>query len=132
LSPDGIVRSLNAAMAAALGRPAEQCVGRYVWELLPESQRTVVGRIAAQASKQRLAMCLSSRGGSWITIDEADLVPVDISGFSPAQASKVQAIVDRLGVLKSLRWSDGWLNRGGRPALDGCLLAVRLGAEQNR
>jgi PAS domain-containing protein len=67
LSPDGIVRSLNAAMAAALGRPAEQCVGRYVWELLPESQRTVVGRIAAQASKQRLAMCLSSKGGSWIT-----------------------------------------------------------------
>ncbi|MFD5064120.1 SpoIIE family protein phosphatase [Streptomyces sp. NPDC058394] len=56
LYPDGIVRSLNAAMATALGRPEEQCVGRYVWELVPESQRSVVERIVAHASKQRLAM----------------------------------------------------------------------------
>jgi hypothetical protein len=30
-------------------------------------------------------------------IDKADFVPVDISGFSPAQASKVQDFVDQLG-----------------------------------
>jgi PAS domain-containing protein len=56
LYPDGIVRSLNAAMATLLGRPEEQCVGRYVWDLVPESQRSVVERIVAHASKQRLAM----------------------------------------------------------------------------
>lgn len=56
LYPDGIVRSLNAAMAAVLGRPEEQCVGRYVGDLVPESQRSVVERILAHASKQRLAM----------------------------------------------------------------------------
>ncbi|MFF3559552.1 SpoIIE family protein phosphatase [Streptomyces sp. NPDC002574] len=56
LSPNGIVRSLNEAMAASFGRPAEQCVGRYAWDLVPESQRSVVERIVAQASKQRLAM----------------------------------------------------------------------------
>lgn len=39
---------------------------------------------------------LSSRGGPWI-IDKVDFVPVDSSGFSPAQASKVQDFVDRLG-----------------------------------
>ncbi|MFD7442129.1 SpoIIE family protein phosphatase [Streptomyces sp. NPDC059909] len=56
LYPDGIVRSLNAAMAAVLGRPEEQCVGRYVWDLVPESQRSAVECIVAHASKQRLAM----------------------------------------------------------------------------
>ncbi|SOE31728.1 PAS domain-containing protein [Streptomyces sp. OK228] len=56
LSPDGIVHSLNAAMATALGRLAEECVGRHIWELLPESQRPVVKRIVAHASKQKLAM----------------------------------------------------------------------------
>ncbi|GAA3767554.1 SpoIIE family protein phosphatase [Streptomyces chiangmaiensis] len=56
LYPDGIVRSLNAPMATALGRPAEECVGRYAWELVPESQRGVVERIVAHARKQRLAM----------------------------------------------------------------------------
>ncbi|MGW1888275.1 SpoIIE family protein phosphatase [Streptomyces sp. NPDC001970] len=56
LYPDGIVRSLNAAMTAVLGRPEEQCVGRYVWDLVPESQRSVVEGIVAHASKQKLAM----------------------------------------------------------------------------
>ncbi|MFF3511107.1 PAS domain-containing protein [Streptomyces sp. NPDC002573] len=56
LYPDGNICSLNAAMATALGRPAEQCVGRYMWDLVPESQRTVVECIVAHASKQRLAM----------------------------------------------------------------------------
>ncbi|MEV6762281.1 SpoIIE family protein phosphatase [Streptomyces sp. NPDC051105] len=53
---DGIVRSLNTAMATALSRPAEQCVGRYAWELVPDSQRPVVERLVTHASRQRLAM----------------------------------------------------------------------------
>ncbi|MER5918113.1 SpoIIE family protein phosphatase [Streptomyces sp. NPDC001982] len=56
LYPDGIIRSLNEAMATAFGRPAEECVGRYVWELVAEGQRIVVERIVAHASKPRLAM----------------------------------------------------------------------------
>jgi PAS domain S-box-containing protein len=67
LHPNGIVRSVNAAMATALGRPAEQCVGRDAWELVPESQRSVVERIVTHASKQRLAMRvleLPSPGGA--------------------------------------------------------------------
>ncbi|TFV29666.1 PAS domain-containing protein [Streptomyces sp. T1317-0309] len=56
LYPDGIVRSLNRSMATALDRPAKRCVGRFLRELLPESQRNVVERIVAHAGKQRLAM----------------------------------------------------------------------------
>ncbi|MCC5480087.1 PP2C family protein-serine/threonine phosphatase [Streptomyces barringtoniae] len=56
LYPDGAVRSLNEAMASALSRPAEQCVGRCIWELLPTSQRSVAKRIVANANKQQLTM----------------------------------------------------------------------------
>ncbi|MFE2582683.1 SpoIIE family protein phosphatase [Streptomyces sp. NPDC059378] len=56
LYPDGVVRSLNDAMVRALGRPAEQCVGRYVWDLLPASQSSMVKRIVANATKQQLTM----------------------------------------------------------------------------
>ncbi|MGW4607342.1 SpoIIE family protein phosphatase [Streptomyces sp. NPDC004532] len=56
LYPDGIVRSLNRSMATALDRPAKRCVGRFLRELLPESQRNVVERIVAHAGKHRLAM----------------------------------------------------------------------------
>ncbi|MFF7209795.1 SpoIIE family protein phosphatase [Streptomyces sp. NPDC008238] len=39
LAVDGTIRSLNAPMAATLGTPVEQCVGRDFSDLLPESQR---------------------------------------------------------------------------------------------
>lgn len=40
LTPEGAIRSLNTAMATALGRPAEeQCVGHDFLGLLPETQR---------------------------------------------------------------------------------------------
>lgn len=39
LTLDGVIRSLNAPMAATLGRPAEQCAGYDFLGLLPESQR---------------------------------------------------------------------------------------------
>ncbi|WP_369243702.1 PAS domain-containing protein [Streptomyces sp. R41] len=39
LTLDGTIRSLNASMAAMLGRPAEQCVGHDFLRMLPETQR---------------------------------------------------------------------------------------------
>ncbi|MEV6053438.1 hypothetical protein [Streptomyces sp. NPDC052107] len=54
--PDGIIRSLNDAMAKALDRPAAQSVGSYIWELVPARQSSVVKRIVAYANKQQLAM----------------------------------------------------------------------------
>ncbi|MFJ9755500.1 SpoIIE family protein phosphatase [Streptomyces sp. NPDC101149] len=56
LDPGGTIRSLNAPMATTLGRPAQQCVGHPLWDLLPDSQRSVLERIVAHASKQRVAM----------------------------------------------------------------------------
>ncbi|MGV9242765.1 PAS domain-containing protein [Streptomyces sp. NPDC003710] len=50
LTLDGAVRSLNAAMARALGRPAEQCVGRGLVDLMPVSQRTAVESLVAHAA----------------------------------------------------------------------------------
>lgn len=39
LTQDGTIHSLNAPMAATLGRPAQQCVGYDFLDLLPETQR---------------------------------------------------------------------------------------------
>ncbi|MFG3024750.1 SpoIIE family protein phosphatase [Streptomyces sp. NPDC048254] len=81
LYPDGIVRSLNTAMATSLDRPAEQCVGRYAWELVPESQRPVVERMVTHASRQRLAMRVldlpSPDGASLAFLVEARPVTTD-------------------------------------------------------
>lgn len=56
LCQDGVIRSLNDAMADALGRRAGQCVGRHIGELVPASQSSVVKRIVASANEQQLAM----------------------------------------------------------------------------
>ncbi|MGW7421712.1 SpoIIE family protein phosphatase [Streptomyces sp. NPDC054813] len=75
LYPDGVIRSLNTAMATALGRRIEQCVGRHIWELVPASQSSVVRRIVAHANEQQLAMRVLelSRPGrvSMVTLVEA-------------------------------------------------------------
>lgn len=53
----GVIRRLNAAMATALGRPAEQCVGHDFAALLPAGQRISAERLLAQgATGKRLAM----------------------------------------------------------------------------
>ncbi|MFD3452021.1 SpoIIE family protein phosphatase [Streptomyces sp. NPDC058691] len=54
--PGGIVRSVNQALATALHKPAEECAGRYLADLVPASQRSVVERIVTHASNQRVAM----------------------------------------------------------------------------
>ncbi|MGW7403270.1 SpoIIE family protein phosphatase [Streptomyces sp. NPDC054833] len=51
LTPDGAIRSLNPAMATALGRSAEQCLGRNFGELWPASQRTSAESLVAHAAK---------------------------------------------------------------------------------
>ncbi|WP_431964896.1 SpoIIE family protein phosphatase [Actinacidiphila sp. bgisy160] len=50
LTLDGAIHSLNEAMAKVLDRPAKQCVGRNLGDLLPESQRTAVESLVAHAA----------------------------------------------------------------------------------
>lgn len=57
LALDGVIRRLNAAMASALGRPEEQCVGRGFSDLLSEDQRISARSLLAHgATTKRLAM----------------------------------------------------------------------------
>ncbi|MFF2937402.1 SpoIIE family protein phosphatase [Streptomyces mirabilis] len=57
LTLDGVIRSLNAAMATALGRPREQCVGHGFGDLLPEDQRTSAeGLLTHGATTKSVAM----------------------------------------------------------------------------
>ncbi|MDX2647318.1 SpoIIE family protein phosphatase [Streptomyces sp. PA03-1a] len=51
LTPDGAMRGLNAAMATALGRPVEQCLGRDFGDLWPASQRLSAESLVAHASR---------------------------------------------------------------------------------
>ncbi|MFE2611205.1 SpoIIE family protein phosphatase [Streptomyces mirabilis] len=57
LTLDGVIRSLNAAMATTLGRPREQCVGHGFGDLLPEDQRiSAEGLLTHGATTKSLAM----------------------------------------------------------------------------
>ncbi|MGW3725583.1 SpoIIE family protein phosphatase [Streptomyces sp. NPDC000851] len=51
LTLDGAVHSLNATMASALGRPAEQCLGRDFADLWPTSQRTSAESLVVHAAR---------------------------------------------------------------------------------
>ncbi|MFE3269318.1 SpoIIE family protein phosphatase [Streptomyces sp. NPDC059215] len=50
LALDGTIRSLNEAMARALGQPAEQCVGHAFGDLLPTSQMTAAASLVSHAA----------------------------------------------------------------------------------
>ncbi|MEV6290179.1 SpoIIE family protein phosphatase [Streptomyces sp. NPDC051896] len=52
LTQDGVIRSLNGAMAMALGRPAEQCLGRDFGGLWPARQRVLAERLVAHAARK--------------------------------------------------------------------------------
>jgi serine phosphatase RsbU (regulator of sigma subunit)/PAS domain-containing protein len=57
LALNGVIRSLNPAMAAALGRPAEQCRRRDFGDLWPASQRvSAEGLVVAAARAKAVAM----------------------------------------------------------------------------
>ncbi|MFE4821917.1 SpoIIE family protein phosphatase [Streptomyces sp. NPDC056704] len=53
LTLDGAVRSMNAAMATALGRPAEQCLGRDFGDLWPAGQRMSAESLVTHAAKTK-------------------------------------------------------------------------------
>ncbi|WP_159044870.1 PAS domain-containing protein [Streptomyces sp. NRRL F-5122] len=54
---DGAVLSLNTAMARALGRSVEQCLGHGFGDLLPASQLTSVESLVAHAATTDTARC---------------------------------------------------------------------------
>ncbi|WP_127354985.1 SpoIIE family protein phosphatase [Actinacidiphila soli] len=53
LTLDGAIRSLNAAMATALGRPAEQCLGRGFGDLWLASQRMSAESLVVHAARTK-------------------------------------------------------------------------------
>jgi serine phosphatase RsbU (regulator of sigma subunit)/PAS domain-containing protein len=53
LTLDGVIRGLNAAMAAALGRPAEQCLGRSFSDLWPASEGIKAKSLAVHAARTK-------------------------------------------------------------------------------
>ncbi|MGW0086409.1 SpoIIE family protein phosphatase [Streptomyces sp. NPDC003393] len=54
LTPDGVIRCLNAAMAAALGRPPEQCGGQAFVDLLAEDQRSSAESLLAHGTTTKM------------------------------------------------------------------------------
>ncbi|MFF3566030.1 SpoIIE family protein phosphatase [Streptomyces sp. NPDC002574] len=55
LTPEGAMRGLNVAMASALGRPVDQCLGRDFGALWPASQRTSAESLVGHAARTRTA-----------------------------------------------------------------------------
>ncbi|MFJ7946494.1 SpoIIE family protein phosphatase [Streptomyces sp. NPDC096354] len=53
LTLDGTVHSLNAPMASALGRPAEECLGRGFGDLYPASQRLPAESLVVAAARTK-------------------------------------------------------------------------------
>ncbi|MGI5141337.1 SpoIIE family protein phosphatase [Streptomyces sp. CA-106110] len=53
LTLDGVISGLNAAMATALGRPAEQCLGRSFGDLWPASQRLSAESLVVTAARTK-------------------------------------------------------------------------------
>ncbi|MER5916654.1 PAS domain-containing protein [Streptomyces sp. NPDC001982] len=53
LTLDGAIRSLNAAMATAFGRPAEQCLGHDFGDLWPASQRMSAESLVVHAARTK-------------------------------------------------------------------------------
>ncbi|MGV9563924.1 SpoIIE family protein phosphatase [Streptomyces sp. NPDC003480] len=86
LALDGSIRSLNAAMARALDRPAEQCVGRGLVDLMPASQRTAVESLMAHAAttKTIVMRVLEFPGAGAPVICLVEARPVkDLAGGEP-------------------------------------------------
>ncbi|MFF3465550.1 SpoIIE family protein phosphatase [Streptomyces sp. NPDC002619] len=66
LTLDGVISGLNAAMATALGRPAEQCLGRDFGDLCPASQRMLAESLVVHAARTVAMRVLEfpGRGGA--------------------------------------------------------------------
>ncbi|MFE2567443.1 PAS domain-containing protein [Streptomyces mirabilis] len=68
LTLDGVIRNLNAAMATALGKSAEQCLGRGFGDLWPASQRMSAESLVTHAAKTKAVamrvLDFPARGGA--------------------------------------------------------------------
>ncbi|MGW4979735.1 SpoIIE family protein phosphatase [Streptomyces mirabilis] len=68
LTLDGVIRSLNTAMATALGKSAEQCLGRAFGDLWPTSQRMSAESLVTHAAKTKAVamrvLDFPARGGA--------------------------------------------------------------------
>lgn len=85
LTLDGVIRSLNAAMATQLGRPKEQCVGHRFADFLPEDQRISAESLLTHgATTTTLAMRVlefpGSRNASVVCLVQAQPVTDPSSG----------------------------------------------------
>jgi hypothetical protein len=66
LESDGTIHSLNAPMAATLGRPANQCIGHDFIGLLPETQQAEGESLLIHGATPRRSRCVS-----WSSPDRA-------------------------------------------------------------
>ncbi|MFJ8026025.1 SpoIIE family protein phosphatase [Streptomyces sp. NPDC096311] len=108
LTLDGTIRSLNAAMASSLGRPANQCVGRDIGDLLPASQRMSAKSLVAHAATTgTVAMRVLEFPGpghaSVVCLIEAQAVKDPASGEQLVWVHSLRAENDLSGLLIPFR-----------------------------
>ncbi|WP_353963517.1 MULTISPECIES: PAS domain-containing protein [unclassified Streptomyces] len=118
LTLDGAVRSLNAPMAATLGRPAKQCVGHDFISLLPETQRAAAESLLTHgATTKTVAMRVLEFSGpgeaSVISLIEARPVQDPASRERLVWVHSVDARNDPGGLLIPFRLAA--TGRGPRP-----------------
>ncbi|MEU6220793.1 SpoIIE family protein phosphatase [Streptomyces sp. NPDC047022] len=104
LTLDGAIRCLNAAMAEALGRPSEQCVGRRFSDLLAEDQRISAESLLTHgATTKSLAMRAlefpGTGGASVVCLVEARPVKVPADGEQLVWVHSLDAGHDLGGLL---------------------------------
>ncbi|MEU3246026.1 MULTISPECIES: SpoIIE family protein phosphatase [unclassified Streptomyces] len=104
LTPDGVIRSLNAAMATQLGRPRQQCAGAGFVDLLPEDQRmSAEGLLTHGATAKSLAMRVLEFPGSGVAtvvcLVEARAVTDPSTGERLVWVHSLDARRDRAGLL---------------------------------
>ncbi|MEU1529895.1 SpoIIE family protein phosphatase [Streptomyces fagopyri] len=117
LTLDGVVRSLNEAMAKALGRSAEQCVGRGFGDLLPTSQLTAVESLVSHAGTTKtVAMRVLEFPGpgsaSVVCLVEARRVTDPAGGEALVWLHSLDAKNDRGGLLIPFRLAAKAANLG--------------------
>ncbi|MER7679211.1 SpoIIE family protein phosphatase [Streptomyces sp. NPDC096934] len=117
LALDGTVCSLNGAMAKALGRPVEQCVGRGFGDLLPTSQLAAVESLVSHAATTKtVAMRVLEFPGpgpaSVVCLVEARRVSDRAAGEALVWVHSLDAKNDRGGLLIPFRLAAKAANLG--------------------
>ncbi|MEU0038927.1 MULTISPECIES: SpoIIE family protein phosphatase [unclassified Streptomyces] len=117
LTLDGVIRSLNEAMARALGRSVEQCAGRGFGELLPTSQLSAVESLVSHAATTKtVAMRVLEFPGpgaaSVVCLVEARRVNDPVGGEALVWVHSLDARNDRGGLLIPFRLAAKAANLG--------------------